>query len=198
MAHYAAIKKGGENFYVFVFFFFFFFFCIRGMWNFPGQGLNPCCISDQSHCSDNARSLRHKRIPQTGIWLFEEAVGKECPSLTELIYFSRKFLYRDWDFYRKYLQNVLLVWTAPWTEKQANDSFDRTLFKYVPHSWYASKWIFLSQIALLVKYLLSVQVMAQVVLSIPVPFDQTSYSGSHCICLDLLCQVQISTCHRDL
>ena len=28
-----------------------------GMWKFRGQGSNPCHSSDQSHCSDSARSL---------------------------------------------------------------------------------------------------------------------------------------------
>ena len=34
--------------------------CISGMQKFPGQGLNPCHSSDQSHSGDNIGSLTHR------------------------------------------------------------------------------------------------------------------------------------------
>ena len=40
-----------------LFFFFFFLGHAYRVWKFTGQGSNPHCNSDLSHCSDNARSL---------------------------------------------------------------------------------------------------------------------------------------------
>ena len=37
----------------------FFFGHIRGMWKFPGQGIEAAAQQQPSRCSDNARSLTH-------------------------------------------------------------------------------------------------------------------------------------------
>ena len=46
-----------HNLWPFFSLFFSFFFHTCNMWKFPGQGSNPCCSDDPSHCSDNAGSL---------------------------------------------------------------------------------------------------------------------------------------------
>ena len=39
--------------------FYFSFGCTSSMWKFPGQGSNPCHVSEQNHSSDNIGSLPH-------------------------------------------------------------------------------------------------------------------------------------------
>lgn len=41
-----------------------------GTHKFPGQGLNPCCIRDRSHCSDDAGSLSRCAAREPSVQLF--------------------------------------------------------------------------------------------------------------------------------